>query len=206
MANAFAQPKFIFIGLSLMLIAAVGLMISGYHIPSFAKLSTNNSNTPMTYPFTDNVTKEDITGKQVRITTKYGDIVFKLDNADQAPLATSSFVYLAKQKFFDGLTFHRVEPGFVIQGGDPNGTGTGGPGYQFADEPVTQDYTEGTVAMARTEAPATNGSQFFIMLADTPSLPKKYTIFGHVTSGMEFVKKIAIGDKMTKVIIEDATK
>jgi cyclophilin family peptidyl-prolyl cis-trans isomerase len=205
MANALSQPKFILIGLTLMLLASVGLMISGYRIPSVAKLSTNNTNTPMTYPFTDKVTKEDITGKQVRITTKYGDIVFKLDNPEQAPLATSSFVYLAKQKYFDGLTFHRVEPGFVIQGGDPNGTGTGGPGYQFADEPVTQDYTEGTVAMANAGVD-TNGSQFFIMLADTPSLPKKYTIFGHVISGMDAVLKIQKGDTMDKVVIEDATK
>lgn len=203
MAQSATQTRLILIVLTLTLIGAGALAFSGYRIPSKSSSTTNNANTTMTYPFTDAVIAADITGKQVRITTKYGDIVFALDNKDQAPLATSSFVYLTKKNYFDGLTFHRVEPGFVIQGGDPNGTGMGGPGYQFADEPVTQNYTEGTVAMANA-GPDTNGSQFFIMLDDTPSLPKKYTIFGHVTSGMEFVKKIAIGDKMTKVVIEDA--
>lgn len=200
------QQRIIFIVLGLTLLGAAGLAFSGYKIPKTSSSLTNNANTTMTYPFSDSVTTADITGKQARITTKYGDIVFSFDNATQAPLATSNFVYLAKKKYFDGLTFHRVEPGFVIQGGDPNGTGTGGPGYQFADEPVTQSYMKGTVAMANA-GPDTNGSQFFIMLDDTPLLPKKYTIFGHVTSGMDIVKKIAIGDKMTKVAIEDvATK
>ncbi len=139
-------------------------------------------------------------GKQVRITTKYGDIVFAL-YGDEAPIAASNFVWLTDHKFYDGLTFHRYVPGFVIQGGDPTGTGSGGPGWQFRDEPVARDYTEGIVAMANA-GPNTNGSQFFIMLADT-ALPKNYTIFGKVTAGLGVVQKLRAGDIMTKVTIEN---
>jgi len=211
MAQSPAQTRFILIILSLTLIGAGILAFSGYKIPSKISSTTNTTNTTMTYPFTDKVTTADITGKQARITTKYGDIVFALDNAEEAPLATSSFVYLAKQKFFDGLTWHRVVDNFVIQGGDPTGTGSGGPGYQFADEPVTQEYTTGTVAMANANdatrgITGTNGSQFFIVKKDQPTLPKGYTIFGHVTSGIDVVQKITQGDKMIKVVIEDLGK
>ncbi len=126
--------------------------------------------------------------------------MFELFDGD-APMTVSNFVALTMRGFYDGLTFHRVVPGFVIQGGDPSGNGTGGPGYKFDDEPVHRDYDEGIVAMANS-GPNTNGSQFFIMLADNP-LPKQYTIFGKVTSGMDVVHKIVIGDKMTKVTVED---
>jgi len=98
------------------------------------------------------------------------------------------------------LTFHRREKGFVIQGGDPNGNGTGGPGYKFVDEPVTREYDRGIVAMANA-GPNTNGSQFFIMLANNP-LPKQYTIFGKVISGLDVVDKIKVGDVMELVTIE----
>lgn len=120
--------------------------------------------------------------------TTAGDIVIKL-NAKETPITVNNFVFLAKDNFYNGVIFHRVIPGFMIQGGDPIGNGTGGPGYQFADEPFTGDYTRGTVAMANA-GPDTNGSQFFIMHADTP-LSKDYVIFGSVTEGMEVVDKIA---------------
>ena len=126
-------------------------------------------------------------------------IIIELSKA--TPLASSNFIFLANEKFYDGLTFHRREEGFVIQGGDPLGNGTGGPGYTFADEPVTGDYLRGVVAMANA-GPNTNGSQFFIMLADHPELPKNYTIFGKVVEGMETVDKIMPGDVMKKVTIE----
>lgn len=146
--------------------------------------------------------EEEIT-KQVRIKTDKGDIVFEL-LPKEGPKAASNFYYLAGKKFYDSLTFHRVEPGFVVQGGDPLGTGTGGPGYQFADDTVNLPYKEGIVAMANS-GPNTNGSQFFIMLADTP-LPPQYSIFGRVTSGMDVVKKIVVGDKMTSVTVEPLKK
>ena len=145
--------------------------------------------------------EQQIENKVIRIKTQYGDIVFELFPTE-APLAAGNFVSLTGKGFYNGLTFHRVEPDFVIQGGDPKGDGTGGPGYMFKDETVTRDYLEGTVAMANS-GPDTNGSQFFIMLKDTPQLPKKYTIFGKVISGMDVVKSIQPGDKMLSVTVED---
>ena len=137
-------------------------------------------------------------GKKARIKTPKGDIVFEFYM--DAPLASSNFIFLTTEEFYDGLTFHRREENFVIQGGDPIGNGTGGPGYQFSDELVTRDYKRGTVAMANA-GPNTNGSQFFIILKDNP-LPKNYTIFGNVTIGMDVVDKIQVGDVMEKVTIE----
>ncbi len=110
-------------------------------------------------------------------------------NVQETPITVNNFVYLARQKFYDQTVFHRVIKGFMIQGGDPLGNGTGGPGYRFDDEPFTGEYTRGTVAMANS-GPNTNGSQFFIVQEDT-SLPKNYVIFGKVTKGMNVVDKIA---------------
>lgn len=107
----------------------------------------------------------------------------------ETPITVNNFISLAKKKFYDNTIFHRVIPGFMIQGGDPEGTGRGGPGYQFDDEPFTGEYIRGTVAMANSGA-NTNGSQFFIMHADY-DLPKNYVIFGKVIEGMETVDAIA---------------
>ena len=124
------------------------------------------------------------------IKTNFGDIEVELFPKD-APLAVNNFVFLSKQGFYDGVKFHRIVKGFVIQGGDPTGTGAGGPGYKFADEKVTRGYLPGTLAMANS-GPNTNGSQFFITLSDLSSrLPKNYTIFGQVTGGLDAVQKIA---------------
>lgn len=140
----------------------------------------------------------ELKNKAAVIETDKGRIDFQI--YPEATKAASSFIFLATQGFYDGLTFHRVVPGFVIQGGDPLGNGTGGPGYKFADEPVIGKYDRGIVAMANA-GPNTNGSQFFIMLADHPELPPNYTIFGKVISGMEAVDKIAVSDVMRKVSI-----
>ena len=126
-----------------------------------------------------------------KIETTVGVIEIELLD-DAAPKTVENFVTLAKKGFYDGVIFHRVVPGFVIQGGDPDGTGMGGPGYKFDDEPVTMGYARGTVAMANS-GPNTNGSQFFICLDDLASLPPKYTIFGTVTSGLATVDAIAKG-------------
>jgi cyclophilin family peptidyl-prolyl cis-trans isomerase len=126
------------------------------------------------------------------IHTTKGDIDVQLF-ADDAPKAANNFLDLARKGFYDGVIFHRIVPGFVIQGGDPTGTGRGGPGYQFADEPFKGDYDRGTLAMANA-GPNTNGSQFFICLADLGGrLPKSYTIFGRGTKGMDVVDAIAAG-------------
>ena len=121
--------------------------------------------------------------------TNHGDISIEL-HAPSAPITVNNFVYLARDGFYDGVIFHRVIKGFMIQGGDPTGTGRGGPGYRFRDElegPGT--YSRGTVAMANA-GPNTNGSQFFIMHADY-GLPHNYTIFGNVVAGIETVDAIA---------------
>jgi cyclophilin family peptidyl-prolyl cis-trans isomerase len=108
-----------------------------------------------------------------------------------APQAVNNFVCLGKAGYFDGTPFHRIIKGFVIQGGDPTGTGRGGPGYRFNDEPITKDYVKGSLAMANA-GPNTNGSQFFIVVDDLRGkLPKNYTIFGQVTGGMDVVDTLA---------------
>ena len=126
----------------------------------------------------------------VKIETAKGTIEIKVE-ADLGPRAASNFVALAGCGFYDGTIFHRVVAGFVIQGGDPTGTGSGGPGYEFQDDPVNVAYTRGTVAMANS-GPNTNGSQFFIVLADS-ALDPLYSVFGHVTAGMDAVDAIAAG-------------
>jgi cyclophilin family peptidyl-prolyl cis-trans isomerase len=108
---------------------------------------------------------------------------------DDAPKTVNNFVFLARQGFYDNVIFHRTIKGFMIQGGDPTGTGRGGPGYQFADEPVKRRYTRGTLAMANS-GPNTNGSQFFVMHADY-GLPPNYTIFGELTEGLDVLDTIA---------------
>ncbi len=120
--------------------------------------------------------------------TDLGDISIEL-KAKETPATANNFVYLARNTFYDNTIFHRVIKGFMIQGGDPLGNGTGGPGYKFTDEPFEGEYTRGTVAMANA-GPNTNGSQFFIMHADV-SLPKNYVIFGKVVSGLDVVDAIA---------------
>ena len=121
--------------------------------------------------------------------TNHGDIEIEFD-AVKSPQTVNNFVFLAREGFYDGVIFHRVISGFMIQGGDPTGTGTGGPGYRFRDElEGPGDYGRGTVAMANA-GPNTNGSQFFIMHRDY-GLPHSYSIFGKVTAGMDAVDAIA---------------
>jgi peptidyl-prolyl cis-trans isomerase B (cyclophilin B) len=132
--------------------------------------------------------------RAVTITTDLGSMTLTVE-ADLSPIAAGNFVALADCGFYDGVVFHRVVPAFVIQGGDPTGTGSGGPGYTIEDEPVTTPYSRGTVAMARTLAPNSVGSQFFIVLDDgarqTLASANTYQIIGAVTGGMETVDKIA---------------
>jgi peptidyl-prolyl cis-trans isomerase B (cyclophilin B) len=136
------------------------------------------------------------------ITTNRGTMVLDLD-PKLAPNTVNNFVALARQGYYDGVTFHRVVPDFVIQGGDPTGSGSGGPGYKFADEPVKAEYTLGAVAMANA-GPNTNGSQFFICIDDcTRKLDKLYNLFGYVTEGMDVALQTQIGDRMEHVTVEE---
>ena len=121
--------------------------------------------------------------------TSEGDMTVDL-LADQAPKTVNNFVFLAREGYYDGVPFHRIIRDFMVQTGDPTGTGTGGPGYRFADEPVTLSYTKGTVAMANA-GPNTNGSQFFIVHAADAPLPPNYTIFGRVRDELDTLDKIA---------------
>ncbi|TSC70327.1 MAG: peptidyl-prolyl cis-trans isomerase-like 1 [Parcubacteria group bacterium Gr01-1014_46] len=214
-------------------IVVVGLIIwGGYYLFKDDKSSQNNSglatstdlystSTPVfedgTLPAEDNVqtsTEQNKKTHMITIETNYGKIVFETYEAD-APNTVKNFITLADKGFYNGLTFHRVIKGFMIQGGDPNGNGTGGPGYKFDDElnPNTPSYKagykKGVVAMANA-GPNTNGSQFFIMHADYP-LPNSYTIFGKVVSGQDVVDKIAnvtvgANDKpITSVVMKTVT-
>ena len=138
----------------------------------------------------------------VTIATDRGTIVMDLDPR-LAPNTVNNFVSLARDGYYQGLTFHRVVPEFVIQGGCPEGTGRGGPGYKFADEPVLGEYTLGAVAMANA-GPNTNGSQFFICIDDcTRKLDKAYNLFGYVVEGMDVALATQVGDTMSSVVIEE---
>jgi len=132
---------------------------------------------------------------------KGGSIVFDL-YSDVAPNTVANFEKLANSGFYNGLNFHRVEPGFVIQGGDPNGDGTGGPGYKIKAEFNARKHLTGTLAMARSASPDSAGSQFYICLAPAAFLDNQYTVFGQVTSGQELVNGVRRGDKMKSVRVE----
>ena len=136
------------------------------------------------------------------IETNRGTIVMDLD-PKLAANSVNNFVGLARQGFYDGLTFHRVVPDFVIQGGCPEGTGRGGPGYKFRDEDVVGEYTVGAVAMANS-GPNTNGSQFFITIDDcTRKLTKDYNLFGYVVEGLDIAQATQVGDTMKSVTVEE---
>lgn len=197
----------IFAVLGIVLVVMIFILVSGGNKSKSnnKQESQNNQNqgvkTMENLKFPGILPNERIKNKKAVIKTEKGIIEFEL-LTDNAPKTVSNFVYLSELGFYNGLTFHRVEPNFVIQGGDPLGNGTGGPGYQFEDEKVIGDYKEGTVAMANSGV-NTNGSQFFICLANLPNLPKQYNLFGQVTRGMDVVKQIKIGDKIESITIEN---
>lgn len=136
------------------------------------------------------------------ISTSRGDIVLDLDPS-QAPRTVNNFVFLAGDGFYDGVTFHRVIANFMIQGGDPTGTGSGGPGYKFEDEFMGNSlrHERGVISMANA-GPNTNGSQFFITHGPQPHLDNRHTVFGKVAEGMDVVDAVQQGDVMESVIVE----
>ncbi len=136
------------------------------------------------------------------IETSRGTIEVELF-AQDAPLTINNFVFLAREGFYNGTKFHRVIPNFMVQGGDPTGTGTGGPGYKFADERNSRKHGTGTLSMANA-GPNTNGSQFFITHEPQPHLNGKHTVFGQLTSGQDIVDAIKQGDTITSVTIHEA--
>ncbi len=216
------QKQFVIVFIVLTVIAVVALSISSFSsfnaqtVPSSTPAASGGLNvqasiTPAastetaptlnkkryTQPFAD-LSPDELKNKKAVLDTNKGVIEFEI--YPEATKAATNFISLTNDQFYDGLSFHRVVPGFVIQGGDPVGNGTGGPGYKFADEPVTKKYVKGIVAMANS-GPNTNGSQFFIMLEDNLNLPPNYTIFGKVIKGQDVVSKIQVGDLMNTVTI-----
>ena len=178
--------KYIVIGSIVILIILGGFIMARKQKSkeSIKGVSVTAVTTPSISPLTIDVSKQ----YEAILSTSMGDITIQLA-ASATPITVNNFVSLAEKKFYDTTIFHRVIKGFMIQGGDPDGNGRGGPGYRFDDEPFEGQYTRGTVAMANA-GPNTNGSQFFIMHKDT-SLPHAYVIFGKVIKGIEVVDKIA---------------
>jgi len=134
--------------------------------------------------------------------TTRGDFTVELLPAI-APEHVNSFVFLARDEFYNGTKFHRVVPGFVAQGGDPTGTGTGGPGYTVPLEPSKEPFSRGVIGMARSQDPNSAGSQWFVTLGDAPHLNGQYTVFGKVVQGMEVVDRIEIGDAIVSLDIQE---
>lgn len=184
------------IALALVIFALIGWIIVKPNTQKATPQESVLSATQESSPMPSNNKKQYAKAEQViqngktyeaTIRTSVGDIVVELSK--DTPNTTNNFVFLAKDKFYDGVIFHRVISGFMIQGGDPTGTGMGGPGYKFADEKFSGEYKRGVIAMANS-GPNTNGSQFFIMHVDYP-LPPNYVIFGMTKSGLDIVDKIA---------------
>ena len=143
------------------------------------------------------------TSKQYTATikTKRGKMLLKLF-AQDVPVTVNNFVFLAREGFYDGVTFHRVIPDFMVQAGDPTGTGSGGPGYKFADEFARHTHVTGALSMANA-GPNTNGSQFFITYTPQPHLNGKHSVFGQLVKGMDVLKKIKQGDTIVRIAIEE---
>ncbi|MBE9482525.1 MAG: peptidylprolyl isomerase [Chloroflexi bacterium] len=135
------------------------------------------------------------------IETQKGNLVLELFASD-VPVTVNNFVFLAREKFYDGTTFHRVIPDFMAQGGDPTGTGTGGPGYSFADEFTEHTHVTGALSMANS-GPNTNGSQFFITYTPQHHLDGKHSVFGQLVNGMDVLEEIEQGDTIVRITIEE---
>jgi cyclophilin family peptidyl-prolyl cis-trans isomerase len=197
---------------ALALLAVVSIMILSACAPAPASTSGAGSAAKLSPQERNNMYKSapamtiDVNKSYVAtIKTSKGDIVAELYPKD-APQTVNNFVFLARDGFYNNLTFHRVVPGFVIQGGDPLGTGTGGPGYNIPPE-IKDKHSLGALAMARQGGPPqttpSSGSQFYITLAPQPGLDGQYTVFGQVTQGMDVVQKIAVGDVIQTITIEE---
>ncbi|MFC1921468.1 peptidylprolyl isomerase [Chloroflexota bacterium] len=155
----------------------------------------------MTYPAPPPMTIDTDKQYTATIDTAKGSIILELFAAD-VPVTVNNFVFLARDGYYDGTTFHRVIPGFMAQGGDPTGSGAGGPGYQFADEFTKHTHETGTLSMANA-GPGTNGSQFFITYAPQPHLNNHHSVFGQVKYGMKVLQEIVNGDVIDRITIEE---
>jgi len=203
-----ARPSLYGIGLALAAAYIIGVAGTACSAPQNASQPKPKEEKKMSKSFSEPKQSSVDPAKQYEavIETEKGNIRVKLF-AKEAPLSVTNFIQLAKGGFYEGLTFHRVEPGFVIQGGDPDGNGTGGPGYTVPAE-IGQPHLKGALAWARTGDQVnpqrrSSGSQFYITLEATPFLDGGYTVFGQTTEGMDVVAQIRKGDKIKKVVIEE---
>ncbi len=173
------------------------------HKPPQADLSEESFRMRQVPPQADELPAytEEANNSRIRIGTEKGDIVVRLF-PDDAPMHSAAFLKLAKSGFYDGLAFHRVEPGFVVQGGDPDGNGTGGPGYRLKAEFNARPHHRGALAMARSSDPDSAGSQFYFCLDEARFLDGQYTVFGEIVEGLDALDAIKRGDKMTKLTVE----
>ncbi|MFO8143505.1 MAG: peptidylprolyl isomerase [Dehalococcoidales bacterium] len=157
---------------------------------------------PKTYPEPPEMIIDTSKDYTATIETEHGDMVLELFASD-VPNTVNNFVFLSNEGFYDGTTFHRVVPGFVAQGGDPTGTGRGGPGYQFADEFSDHTHTAGALSMANA-GPDTNGSQFFITFTPQHGLDGKHSVFGQLIEGEDVLEQIKQGDLIIKITIDES--
>ncbi len=156
---------------------------------------------PMSYSAPPPMTIDTSKQYTATIETEKGNLVLELFTSD-VPVTVNNFVFLTREGFYDGTTFHRVIPDFMAQGGDPTGTGTGGPGYKFADEFTKHTHGTGTLSMANA-GPNTNGSQFFITYAPQPHLNNHHSVFGQLIEGMDILKALKNGDAIVRITIEE---
>ena len=166
---------------------------------------------PQQYPESPELIIDPKKSYKATIHTENGDITIKL-YADETPITVNNFVFLAREGFYDGSTFHRVIPGFMAQGGDPTGTGMGGAGYKFDDEFTAHKHEAGTLSMANS-GPNTNSAQFFITFVPQPGLDNKHSVFGQLSEGMDVLESLTprdpsknpqfAGDKILRISIED---
>lgn len=173
------------------------LLASCTTTPSEPALETKTMSYSAPPPMTIDTTKQ----YTATIETEKGNIELELFASD-VPITVNNFVFLAREGFYDGVTFHRVIPGFMAQGGDPTGTGTGGPGYKFADEFTEHTHVTGALSMANA-GPNTNGSQFFITYAPQHHLDNHHSVFGQLVSGMDVLEAIKQGDTIVRITIEE---
>ncbi len=186
------------------IISGIILVPATLFMASCASTPSESSSTPepKTYSAPPPMTIDTSKKYTATIETGKGNIVLELFASD-VPKTVNNFVFLAREGFYDGTTFHRIISGFMAQGGDPTGTGRGGPGYKFADEFTEHAHVTGALSMANA-GPNTNGSQFFITYAPQTHLDGKHSVFGQLTDGMDVLKAIRQGDTIVRITIEES--
>ena len=195
------KSKLLILGMSLLTLVMVLISCGGQDVKE--ESTTESTTTSETKTYSEPPPMSIITNRKYTATmeTSKGTMVFELFARD-VPHTVNNFVFLSQEGFYDNTIFHRVIAGFMAQGGDPTGTGYGGPGYQFADEFTYHNHVTGTLSMANS-GPNTNGSQFFICFAPQPHLDGRHTVFGQLIEGIDVLNQIVQGDKIISITIKE---